>query len=468
MLCQATTERPGPQRSQQRAGNLLTFNAPVRKKKSNGGCSIAAGTAPLIQRARFDRSERLFYNRREEAGASQRSLSKQEQASAGIRQATGNQPDRLQPDDSDMIVVLTRRGKRIDILFESELRDPRLFGRRVRAFCPIHGSDHQRSLSIDRNSGWGHCFNAACHARVLVAEWNPAAAQQLLADASAAVAGHDGGPTSFPPAALPMVSSAAATSEAQSSATAAAADQSRWQQQELQALHALHESMQEALQRSQRGRIYLEERGLSPELALTHGAGLLTAREIARLSSPWQQRLLQRWQQRLIFPLRSAGQQGYIGRTLWGWQPRMDEQRHKQLLERAPGPPRWIKTNPAGWFTCEPAQLATCIVLVEGAFDRLTLLAAGWRPEEVVALVGTAAATLHLPPQVRSVLLALDGDTGGRAATLRLRSALRAEGLRVRCALPPQDGQGKDWNERWRRLGMAGIRPLLEACEQFR
>ena len=36
-------------------------------------------------------------------------------------------------------------------------------------------------------------------------------------------------------------------------------------------------------------------------------------------------------------------------------------------------------------------QLGERLILVEGAFDRLTLLAAGFRATDVVALVGTAA-----------------------------------------------------------------------------
>ena len=69
----------------------------------------------------------------------------------------------------------------------------------------------------------------------------------------------------------------------------------------------------------------------------------------------------------------------------------MDENAHKALLEQEHAPKRWIKTNPAGWFGYDPAQLGESLILVEGAFDRLTLLAAGFQASDVVALVGTAA-----------------------------------------------------------------------------
>jgi hypothetical protein len=45
---------------------------------------------------------------------------------------------------------------------------------------------------------------------------------------------------------------------------------------------------------------------------------------------------------------------------------------------------------------------------------------------------------------------------------------LRPEGIAVRTCLPPQDGRGKDWNERWRKAGINGVRPLLETCDLIR
>src|SRR5918911_1201871 len=79
-----------------------------------------------------------------------------------------------------MIDIITQDGRRIYLIFEFELCDPVTVGDYVRAYCHIHGSDHQRSLSINKLNGWGHCFNAACDATVLLAEWNPAVAERLL------------------------------------------------------------------------------------------------------------------------------------------------------------------------------------------------------------------------------------------------------------------------------------------------
>jgi len=79
-----------------------------------------------------------------------------------------------------MLTIKTHQGKEIEILLQTELDDPIDAGEHVRAYCHLHGSDHQRSLSIDKASGWGHCFNAACEATVLVADWNLTLARQLI------------------------------------------------------------------------------------------------------------------------------------------------------------------------------------------------------------------------------------------------------------------------------------------------
>src|SRR5947208_3952949 len=79
-----------------------------------------------------------------------------------------------------MVTTITRQGRQIEIIFQSELCDPLNMGEYVRAYCHIHGSEHQRSLSINKKTGWGHCFNAAGDATDLVAEWNPPVAERLL------------------------------------------------------------------------------------------------------------------------------------------------------------------------------------------------------------------------------------------------------------------------------------------------
>ena len=193
--------------------------------------------------------------------------------------------------------------------------------------------------------------------------------------------------------------------------------------------------MREALASSRRAQLYLTERALPPALALASGVGYLSraAWEQAPVSKE-QQRLLKRWIGRIIFPLGSPDGQGFIGRTLLKWEPGMDENAHKALLDQPGAPRRWIKTNPAGWFGFDaPACLAERVVLVEGGFDRLVLLAAGFPANAVIALVGTAARPAWLArfaPQVKRVVLALDADDGGAVAMERLAGRVPAGWLR--------------------------------------
>ena len=141
---------------------------------------------------------------------------------------------------------------------------------------------------------------------------------------------------------------------------------------------------------------------------------------------------------------------------------------HKALLERPGSPKRWIKTNPAGWFGVDFEQLPHTVMLVEGAFDRLTLLAAGFQADEIVALVGTAAQGDWFPAQVKTVVLALDGDEGGKEASARLADQLAQGGLSVQVCPSIQDNWGKDWNERWQHLGRLGVAPVLAAFSDAR
>jgi len=229
--------------------------------------------------------------------------------------------------------------------------------------------------------------------------------------------------------------------------------------------------MREALASSRRAHLYLTERALPPAVALARGVGYLSraAWEQAQVSKE-QQRLLKRWIGRIIFPLGSPDGQGFIGRTLLQWEPGMDENAHKALLDQPGSPRRWIKTNPAGWFGFDaPACLAERVVLVEGGFDRLVLLSAGFPANAVIALVGTAARPFWLAryaPQVKGVVLALDADDGGAAAMERLAEEFRQAGFIITLCAPPHDEWGKDWSERFRRLGPQSIWPLYEAITQ--
>ena len=258
---------------------------------------------------------------------------------------------------ADMYTVFTHQGRRIEIILQSELCDPVNLGEYVRAYCHIHGSDHQRSLSINKGTGWGHCFNATCNATVLVAEWRPEVAERLL-HMRTYYTGLDGPPSSryspaqkskshfYQPMLLPPVT-----------------PPPKWQQEERNALLMVDELMQAALGGITQAKLYLEERGIPLEVAQQAGVCYLptTALNVPALQK--QATTMRRWIERIIFPLVSPTGKGYIGRSLWRWQPGMDENAHKALLDGSHRPKRWIKTNPAGWIGCPPEDLAPCIVM---------------------------------------------------------------------------------------------------------
>ena len=362
-----------------------------------------------------------------------------------------------------MITIITPQGKHIEIVLASELCQPVDMGEQVRAYCHLHGSDHQRSLSITKMTGWGHCFNAACQATVLVAEWNRPVAQRLLhmyyqGLTSAALPSYQA--PHLPSSHRPFVVQPLLLPLPKAIPT--------WQQQELHILQALDEQMRWALAHSQRAQLYLRGRGIPLQTALDAGVGYLPSTLFNRAEMRTKREVLRRWVDRMLFPLNSPFGRGYIGRSLWHWQPGMNETIHKALLERPGSPKRWIKTNPAGWFGVGCEQLPDTIFLVEGAFDRLTLVAAGLPASQIVALVGTALQVEWLPAQVKTVVLALDGDDGGKEATGRLADQLTQAELRVQVCLLGQTTWGKDWNELWQHLGQQSLAPVFEVLSESR
>jgi hypothetical protein len=360
--------------------------------------------------------------------------------------------------------LTTRRGKVIHLVSHSDLIDAVQSGERLRASCPIHGSDHQRSLSIDLATGWGFCHS--CHATVLVQPLAPVVASSQ-GNRCGQHSAHSGFGDRASAEHLPVPSVLPKLLRRMHTATYLP----HWQQEEVAALIAVAPLMCEALASSRRAQLYLNERALPPDIALASGVSYLSraAWEQAPVSTEHRS-LLKRWIGRIIFPLGSPDGQGFIGRTLLRWEPGMDENTHKALLDQNGSPRRWIKTNPAGWFGFDaPACLAERVVLVEGGFDRLVLLAAGFPVNAVIALVGTAARPAWLArsaPHVKGVVMALDADDGGEAAMERLTSEFRRAGFIVTLCPPHHDQWGKDWSERWRRLGPQSIWPLYEVCTQ--
>src|SRR2546429_428270 len=123
------------------------------------------------------------------------------------------------------------------LLSQKDLHDPQVHGEWIRAYCPIHGSDHQRSLSINPTTGFGICF--CCQTNVLVKEFNPEAAATLFRQA------HGEHPSRCDP---PSSIKHAPSSDSQSSAIPPVPKV--WQEKEGQVLRQLYEQGALSLQRS--------------------------------------------------------------------------------------------------------------------------------------------------------------------------------------------------------------------------
>jgi DNA primase len=235
-----------------------------------------------------------------------------------------------------------------------------------------------------------------------------------------------------------------------------------WQAKERELLCELYQSGAVRIDRAQawNAQAYLEARGIPIEQALATGVGYLEP------DAAQGNKLLQRWEDRVLFPLQtldsaSPNLLGFAGRLLTGWQSCADEEAHKVSLEQQ-GLHRWLKTYPSGWFWTPLSRTISPLIVVEGPFDRLALLEADFEVEEVVALVGTALRASQIPTHVRSLLLALDGDQGGREAAQRLMQQLQLNRVCVECCLasPSQEFRGKDWSALWRQYGAAGLEAL--------
>jgi hypothetical protein len=323
---------------------------------------------------------------------------------------------------------------------EAELVSPRKSGGRIRAYCHIHGGDHQRSLSIALDgdaAGYGYCHT--CSAKVFVPELAPEGAQAQRSQRPR------------------RVTAEALLRPARKRAAPSDPTPEPWQRVELAALTQWYPRMRERLA-DERACAYLEARAVPYDFASGEGVGYIPAD--AKLAGH-----MAKWRDRLVFPLGSPAGAGYAGRSLAGWVPGMDENEHKVALESDPDAPRrWEKTYPAGWYGYGSLASAERVVICEGPLDRLALMAAGL--PDVVALVGTAARAQWIPASVRGVVLALDGDAAGRERARTLRQELRAAGLEVTIVTPPaDDGQGKDWSERWRRAQWDGVLPVVDAWD---
>jgi len=294
-------------------------------------------------------------------------------------------------------------------------------GHVLRALCPFHGSDHQRSLRVQLSSGRFVCF--ACGAWGYLAKarerWQEERQRQAAFQRSAARP---------QPAPWPRPPAAAAKPPA------LRLPAPREPAPALPDLAQHLAAFQTALPGS-RGEAYLEQRGIPLALAQELGVGYAAPGTWPHLARDWRGG-------RVVFPHTDPDGRlvNLYGRAVGTAEQVPKAKRHDHL----PGEKGYCN---AAALQAGAAPLWVC----EGAFDALALLAAG--VPRVVAIFGVQGWHWAWAREVRELVFALDADAAGQQQwrTLARQAALR--GKRVAALPAAAYGGYKDVNEAW----MAGV-----------
>ena len=248
----------------------------------------------------------------------------------------------------------------------------------------------------------------------------------------------------------------------------------QWKLDELAYLTNIYPRAKLALRR-ERARAYLAERAIPFELAEEQGLGYIPALSEVEHVTPELKRL-QRWCDRIIFPLLTPdGKVAYCGRSLFLWEPGIDEDEHKnridaynlQMKEQYGDKaswyqmPRWKYTYQQGFFNWPVVNEFASLVFVEGGFDALACMAIGIPNAIPIGTTGIDAGLL--PVSVSNVIMGLDIDGAGCKAAKQLATNLRRKGIEVSLCMPTGD---KDWSSAYRVNGEQGLKPLIETIEK--
>jgi Toprim domain len=293
-------------------------------------------------------------------------------------------------------------------------------GHVLRALCPFHGSDRQRSLRVQVHSGRFVCF--ACGAWGYMEEarqrWReeqqrqaafrrpPARRQRAQQHQRPVVRGPN-----KPAARLPTPREPAPGRPDLAQQLAA---------------------FQAALQGS-RGETYLQQRGIPLALAQQHGVGYAAPGTWPHATRDWRGG-------RVVFPHTTP--EGHVvnlyGRAVGTAAQVPKAQRHDHL----PGA--------KGYFNATALQEdAGPLWVCEGAFDALALLAAG--VARVVAIFGVQGWRWEWAREVRALVFALDADPAGQQQWRQLARQAALRGKRVAVLPAAAYGGCKDVSDAWAR-----------------
>jgi Toprim domain-containing protein len=291
-------------------------------------------------------------------------------------------------------------------------------GHVLRALCPYHGSDHQRSLRVQLRSGRFVCF--ACGAWGYLEEarqrWREEQQRQAAFQRPAARPQRTQRPRSAAAVAVrpPALHPAAPREPAPAHPELV---------QQLAAFQA-------ALPGS-RGEMYLQQRGIPLALAQQHGVGYAAPRTWPHAARDWK------WG-RVVLPHTTPDGRvvNLYGRAVGTAAEVSKARRHDHL----PGA--------KGYFNAAALQGGEGPLWVcEGAFDALALLAAG--VPRVVAIFGVQGWRWAWAREVRALVFALDADAAGQHQWRVLARQAALRGKRVAGLPAAAYGGHKDVNEAW-------------------
>jgi DNA primase len=297
-------------------------------------------------------------------------------------------------------------------------------GHVLRALCPFHGSDRQRSLRVQVHSGRFVCF--ACGAWGYMdtarAQWREEQRQAALRRPPARRQRLTHRRQSPPPLARPPAAAV------------------RPHSADLPAPHApapgrpdlAHQLavFQAALPRS-RGAAYLQQRGIPLALAQQHGVGYAGPGTWPHAARDWRGG-------RVVFPHTTPDGRlvNLYGRAVGPEAQVPKAKRHDHL----PG----VK----GYFNAMALQAGTEPLWVcEGVFDALALLAAG--VSRVIAIFGVYGWRWDWAREVHELVFALDADAAGQQQWRQLARQAALRGKRVAVLPAAAYGGCKDVSEAW-------------------
>jgi hypothetical protein len=326
-------------------------------------------------------------------------------------------------------------------------------GNSLRALCPYHGSDHQRSLRVNLITGrfecfacgaWGYTEDArekwrADHKNVKASVGRSAGRSVGLADLGVSPSTRQARPQTpklaknFPSSNQPAVCPVPTPIFRQSQPEPVRDD-----------LPELLQSYQTALPGSQ-GEAYLHQRKISLELAQQYGVGYAPPGKWAHYARDWKYG-------RLIVPHTDpAGRTiNLYGRAVGSKEDVPKEMRHDHL----PGVKGYFNamalTNVA-FKANEP------LYICEGVFDALSLIAAGLT--RTIAVFGLNGWRWDWARNVSCLVFALDNDETGQRAWRELAREARLKGKKVGFLPIEAYGGCKDVNEAWE-AGKLSLEPL--------